>query len=247
MLRNVINLALTCRSCSGGRLSCYWTPLNSISTSHELLYGASWSETSSTVVRLTDGAQSGSNSWVWRVKMTQPSWKHQVKLAFLRMKITVSQIDHSKHVKRKYCHMWMRISSCEIYVFTPELRTFMFVTRRFKFPHVKSTFAFDCFTCEACHMWNLLLQMQRWHIKSASSSDFNIFTSESKTTKKKKTAAPPQRSSHVNPPESTCATESYPAENRVQFHMFTHEQSENRVNPERLTCVTWKLRFYTLI
>lgn len=129
VLRNVINLALT--SCS------------------LLLYGASWSETSSTVVRPTEGAGSGSNSWVWRVEMTQPSWKHQVK-----------QTEHFKHVKRKYCHIWMRISSCEIYVFTPELHTFMFITRRFKFLHVKSTFslvkhsrntfAFDCFTCEVC-------------------------------------------------------------------------------------------------
>lgn len=149
VLRNVINLALTCRSCSRGRLSCYWTPLNSISTSHEFLYGASWSKTSSTVVRPTEGAGSGSNSWVWRVEMTQPSWKQQVK-----------QTEHFKHVKRKYCHIWMRISSCEIYVFTPELHTFMFITRRFKFLHVKSTFslvkhsrntfAFDCFTCEVC-------------------------------------------------------------------------------------------------
>lgn len=35
VLRNVINLALTRRSCSRGRLSCYWTPLNSISASHD--------------------------------------------------------------------------------------------------------------------------------------------------------------------------------------------------------------------
>lgn len=74
--------------------------------------------------------------------------------------------------------MWMRISSCEIYVFTPELHTFMFVTRRLKFSHVKhsrNTFAFDCFTCEVCFfIW--FLHFYIWEQNNP----------------KKKTAAPPK-------------------------------------------------------
>lgn len=120
--------------------------------------------------------------------------------------------------------MWMRISSCEIYVFTPELHTFMFVTRRLKFSHVKhsrNTFAFDCFTCEVCHMWNLLL-----HLIST------FLHLRTKQPKKKKQRRPRKI--------FTCETCWIHMCNWIQFHIFTHELSENRVNPERLTCVIWK-------
>lgn len=123
------------------------------------------------------------------------------------------------------------------------------VTCEWEFPHVRFMFSHLNYT-HSCssrvdsnfymwnphfHMWNIRethLPLTASHVKFASSSDFYIFTSENKTTPKKKQRRPQKI--------FTCETCWIHMCNWIQFHIFTHELSENRVNPERLTCVIWK-------